>query len=162
MSVVIRAVIVSVVIWVLMSLAIDRAASSYLVPHDLRQLAERGHRTQGKVVAKDGTDQRVIEYQYSFAGTVYFDSRSSYFPNPVSKELRPGSIVTVTYDPIEPSNSLLGYAQDEIRSIERLSRVAAVVAPFFPVSMFLLFYLGIAFARRSSQRQTSTRDDSIA
>lgn len=144
-----------------MLLAIYWAASSYLVPDDQRQLAERGLRTHGKVVAKNETDPRIIEYQYTVARTVYFDSGSSYFPNLISTDLKPGSIVEVTYDPLEPSNSLLGYAEDVIRSQERFFRLAAVVAPFFPVSMFFLVYVGIAYALGSSQHGKRPSHDEL-
>ena len=107
-------------------------------------LAERGINTEGVVIAKEPANHRLVRYTYSIDQSSYFGSdQVGDF-----ERLKIGDPVTVSYDPLNPSMSLLGDPRQRLTN--ELVSVGAVAILFPTIIVGLLYSRGVLPVYRRS------------
>jgi hypothetical protein len=94
------ALVIGVSLCVAGALAFGRANAQFY-----SQLAARGVRGEGVVVATAAADHNAIRYDYTVAGVRYHGAFSALPPNPTASELHPGDPVSIVYDRDNPGAS---------------------------------------------------------
>jgi hypothetical protein len=149
MRTIVKGLVLSLGLWLVLALVVSSIGHSFFVPDEIKDLADRGRPTQGKVVRKEAQDHQRVDYAYSVDGNEYSGSGQAGAGNARFADLEPGTTVWVYYNPVNPSISWLGSPEYELESLELLIRAAAIAIPFWPVLIFFVLYFALSRSRSS-------------
>jgi hypothetical protein len=128
-----KGILTIVLIWVALTIFF---AAIGVVALDWRQchaLAQRGVEVEGKVIAKEPENHRLIRYSYVAGAETYFALGTGGDGNPEFEQLNTGDRVKVFYDPGNPKESILGNPQRQASSKTTGVLFLAIIAPLFSI-----------------------------
>ena len=139
-----------IVMWLVL-VAVFGAAGYILVrPATSETLRDNPIVTQGRVIAKEPHNHRIIRYSYTVDGQTYTGIGHGGGGNPKFEDLAIGNSVRVVYNSKNPSESFMGFPEHDLQ----VNRAGAIFFALVPPTFISLAVLGILtlFSRARTDR----------
>ena len=133
------------VVWLVLIVVFGTAGYLLVRPSTSSSLRDNEIVTQGRVIAKEPDNHRIIRYSYTVNGQTYTGIGHGGGGNPKFDDLEIGHSVQVVYDSKNPSESFMGFPEHDVQVNRTGAIFLGVVPPTF-ISLILLALLG--FSRR--------------
>lgn len=130
---------IAIIIWCLLAYGFHYFLGNLNLPR-FETLSKRGMETKGKVLEKFPNNHATVKYSFSIKGRDYVETGHVGYGNPRFENLSLGQVVTVFYDPLDPTNSTLGDPEKERQNESLTMNMVTFLMPTFV--MFALFRKG--------------------
>ena len=136
------------VVWLVLVAVFGTAGYLLVKPATSRSLRDNGVVTQGKVIALEPDNHRLVRYSYSVEGRTYTGIGHGGSGNPKFDDLVIGTPLRVVYDSTNPSESFLGSPRHDFE----VNRSGAIFLGVVPPTLIALTLLGILVLTSRARR----------
>lgn len=128
-----------IVLWLVLIAAFGAAGYILIRPVTSKTLRDNPIVTQGRVIAKEPHNHRIIRYSYTVDGQTYTGIGHGGGGNPKFEDLAIGDLVRVVYNSKNPGESFMGFPEHDLQ----VNRAGAVFFALVPSTLISLTVLGI-------------------
>jgi len=126
-------------VWVVLVAVFGTAGYLLVRPSTSSSLRDNGIVTQGRVIAKEPDNHRIIRYSYTVNGQTYTGIGHGGGGNPKFDDLEVGHSVRLVYNSKNPSESFMGFPEHDVQ----VNKAGAIFLGIVPPTFLSLILLGI-------------------